>query len=68
MDNQPWIPLCLSALSRSLPKFNIIVLNVLWSIYVSRAEVGMILGNEYIHTPCMKSFKVEYSFAVFINL
>ena len=61
MDNQLWIPLCLCALSRSPPKkFNIIVLNVWWSICVSRAEAGMsgmILENEYIHTPCMKSFK-----------
>ena len=58
MDNQLYIPLCLCALSWSPPKkFNIIVLNVWWSICVSRAEAGMILENEYIHTPCMKSFK-----------
>ena len=60
MDNQPWIPLCLCALSQSPPKFNIIELNVLWCIYASRAEAGMILENEYIHTPCMKSFKGEF--------
>ena len=60
MDNQPWIPLCLCALSQSSPKFNIIELNVLWSIYVSRTEAGMILENEYIYIPFMKSFKGEF--------
>ena len=52
IDNQHWIP----ALSCPPPTKFIIVLNVLWSIYASKAEAGMILENEYIHIPwpCMK--------------
>ena len=38
------------------PKFNIIELNILWSIYVSRAEAGMILENEYIY-PMHEKFR-----------
>ena len=55
IDNQLWIPLCLSALSRCPPKFNC----AKWSIDVSRPEAGMILENEYIYTKHMKSFKGE---------
>ena len=60
MDDQPWIPLCSCALSQCPPKFNVTELNVLWPIYVSRAEAGMILENEYIHTPWMKNSKRIY--------